>query len=157
MGDDSLPFGPIVEALRVLGRGVDADRIAGRRRTKLSRSPRGWCRKPSGVAGEASTSSGEPEWLQIRIFEGVLRLLGRLGEMTPVMLVLEDLHGADRSTRDLLAFLTRNVRGERLFIVATFRVVERMHRRHPLTAWLAEAERQPRVERVDLSSMVRAL
>ena len=62
---------------------------------------------------------------------------------------MEDLHWADRSTRDLLAFLVRNARDERLFVVATFRTDE-LHRRHPLTGWLAEAERQARVERLDL-------
>ena len=45
-------------------------------------------------------------------------------------------------------------RDERLFIVATFRTDE-LHRRHPLTGWLAEAERQPRVERIDLARFER--
>ena len=79
----------------------------------------------------------------------MLRLLDRLAVERPVLLVIEDLHWADRSTRDLLAFLWRNARGERLCIVGTFRSDE-LHRRHPLTAWLAEAERQPHVERLDL-------
>ena len=64
------------------------------------------------------------------------------------------MHWADRSTRDLLAFLTRNARDERLMLIATFRSDE-LHRRHPLTAWLAETERQPRVERVDLERFER--
>ena len=92
---------------------------------------------------------GQTEWLQTRIFEGALRLFGRLGETNPVLLVIEDMHWADRSTRDLLAFLTRNARDERLLMIATFRSDE-LHRRHPLTAWLAETERQPRVERVNV-------
>ena len=104
--------------------------------------------------GEAAPS-GQTEWLQTRIFEGALRLFGRLGETNPVMLVIEDLHWADRSTRDLLAFLTRNARDERLLMVATFRSDE-LHRRHPLTAWLAETERQPRVDRIDLARFGRS-
>ena len=70
------------------------------------------------------------------------------------MLIIEDLHWSDRSTRDLLAFLARNARDERLLIVGTFRTDE-LHRRHPLTPWLAEAERQPRVERIDLTRFER--
>ncbi len=100
------------------------------------------------------TAGSHPDWLQIRIFEGLLRLLGRLGADRPVLLVVEDLHWADRSTRDLLAFLWRNARDERLCIVGTFRSDE-LHRRHPLTAWLAEAERQPRVDRLDLARFER--
>ena len=47
---------------------------------------------------------------QARLFELLLGLLGRLGERAPVVLVVEDLHWADQSTRDLLAFLVRNLR-----------------------------------------------
>jgi DNA-binding CsgD family transcriptional regulator/tetratricopeptide (TPR) repeat protein len=152
LGDDGLPFGPIVEALRVLVRDVDPERIATAAGPSLPELAR-LVPEFAGVAG-ASMPTGQAEWLQIHIFEGVLRLLGRLGETTPVMLVIEDLHWADRSTRDLLSFLTRNGRQERLFIVATFRSDE-LNRRHPLTAWLAEAERQPRVERIDLARFER--
>ena len=51
---------------------------------------------------------------QARLFELLLGLFGRLSEQTPLVLVVEDLHWADRSTRDLLAFLVRNLRRERL-------------------------------------------
>ena len=101
------------------------------------------------MVGDVAPAASQTEWLQTRIFEGALRLLGRLGETTPVLLVIEDLHWADRSTRDLLAFLTRNARAERLLLIATFRSDE-LHRRHPLTAWLAETERLAQVERIDL-------
>ena len=37
------------------------------------------------------------------------------------MLVVEDLHWADRSTRDLLAFLAHNLRRERVLLVVTYR------------------------------------
>ena len=149
LGDDSLPFGPIVEALRVLVREVDSERIATAAGASLPELAR-LVPELSGVVGSARTAEPQAEWLQVRIFEGVLRLLGRLSEEAPILLVVEDLHWADRSTRDLLAFLARNARQERLLVVATFRTDE-LHRRHPLTAWLAEADRQPRVERSDLA------
>ena len=153
LGDDGLPFGPIVEALRALVRDVDADRIAAAAGPSLPELVR-LVPELGGAATEASLLTGQAEWLQVRIFEGILRLLGRLGDVTPVVLIVEDLHWADRSTRDLLAFLARNARDERLLIVATFRTDE-LHRRHPLTAWLAEAERQHRVERIDLARFER--
>jgi DNA-binding CsgD family transcriptional regulator/tetratricopeptide (TPR) repeat protein len=149
LGDDGLPFGPIVEALRALVRDVDAERIAAAAGPNLPELAR-LVPELSGVGGEDRLPGLQPEWLQIRIFEGVLRLLGRLGDETPVLLLVEDLHWADRSTRDLLSFLARNARDEHLLVVGTFRTDE-LHRRHPLTSWLAEAERQPRVERVDLA------
>ncbi len=153
LGDDSLPFGPIVEALRDLVRDVDAERIAEAAGPGLPELAR-LVPELSAVVGATPHPTGEAEWLQIRIFEGILRLLGRLSETSPVLLAIEDLHWADRSTRDLLAFLSRNGRDERLLIVGTFRTDE-LHRRHPLTRWLAEAERQPRVERIDLARFER--
>jgi len=149
LGDDGLPFGPIVEALRALVRAVDADRIAAAAGPHLPDLVR-LVPELSPTSDTVPLPEGQAEWLQVRIFEGVLRLLGRLGESTPALLVVEDLHWADRSTRDLLSFLTRNLRDQRLLIIGTFRSDE-LHRRHPLTSWLAEAERQPRVERIDLA------
>ena len=149
LGDDGLPFGPIVEALRALARYVDPDRIAAAAGANLPELAR-LVPELSGADGDVPASVSHAAWLQVRIFEGVLRLLGRLGDATPVLLVIEDLHWSDRSTRDLLAFLARNARDERLLMVATFRTDE-LHRRHPLIPWLAEVERQPRVERLDLT------
>ena len=152
LGEDGLPFGPIVEALRALVRDIDPERIAaaaGQSRPELARLV-----PELAIADEPAQPLGDAGWLQVRIFDGVRRLLGRLGETVPVLLVVEDLHWADRSTRDLLAFLVRNTRDERLYVVTTFRTDE-LHRRHPLTGWLAETERQPRVDRLDVDRFKR--
>ncbi len=66
-----------------------------------------------------------------------------------MLLVVEDLHWADRSTRDLLRFLVRNASTERLVLVATYRSDD-LHRAHPLRAVLAELEREGRVRRIAL-------
>jgi DNA-binding CsgD family transcriptional regulator/tetratricopeptide (TPR) repeat protein len=153
VGEDGLPFGPLVEALRMLARSVDPDRIATAAGPSLPELAR-LVPELAGFVPEAPSQSGPADWLQVRIFEGVLRLLGRLGEVTPVLLVIEDINWADRSTRDLLAFLGRNVRDERLLMVGTYRADE-LGRHHPLAPWLAEAERQPRVERIVLTRFAR--
>ena len=88
---------------------------------------------------------------QPQVFEGLLALLDRLG---PVALVIEDLHWADPSTRDFLIFLVRNVRSESLFVLATYRSDE-LHRRHPLRPVLAELERAPGVQRIELERFSR--
>ena len=56
-----------------------------------------------------------------------------LAEASPVLLVLEDLHWADRSTRDLLTFLSRVLQHERVCLVGTYRSDD-LPRRHPLRA-----------------------
>ena len=72
-----------------------------------------------------------------------------------MLLAIEDLHWADRSTRAFLAFLARSLRRERVLVVATYRPDE-LHRRHPLRPLLAELEREPRARRIDLAPLTRA-
>ena len=93
---------------------------------------------------------------QGRVFELLLALLGRLAEAQPLVLVFEDVHWADRSSRDFLSFFVRNARQRRVLLLATYRTDE-LHRRHPPRAFVAEAERAPIVERVALEEMVAQL
>jgi DNA-binding NarL/FixJ family response regulator len=108
------------------------------------------------LPGLEPSAPGGPEWRtggrfgQIRLFEGLLRLFDRLGGLAPVVVVLEDLHWADTSTRDLLAFLARNLRSERVVLVATYRTDD-LHAGHPLSALLAELDRSRRVEHLELA------
>ena len=95
-----------------------------------------------------------PEWARSRMYEAFLDLLRRLAADGPVVLAIEDLHWADDSTRELLAFLVRNAQSERLLLLVTFRSDE-LTRRHPLLFWLAEADRQPGVERIELRRLDR--
>jgi predicted ATPase len=88
-----------------------------------------------------------------RLFELLLGVLHRLAERGPVLLVVEDLQWADRSTRDLLGFLVRNLRGG-VARVLTYRSDE-LHRRHRLRPFLAELDRSGRVERLELGRLGR--
>ncbi len=86
------------------------------------------------------------------VFEAMYVLVEDLAALGPVVLVVEDAHWADASTRDLISFLlSRRLRG-RCLIVATFRSDE-MHRRHPLRQRVAEWVRLPGVERVQLDPL----
>ena len=88
------------------------------------------------------------------MFEALLALIERLGRVQPVVLVLEDLHWADQSTRDFLTFLVRSARDEPFSLVVTYRSDE-LHRRHPLRPLLAELERTPGVDRLGLARFSR--
>ena len=70
------------------------------------------------------------------------------------MLIIEDLHWADRSTRDLIGFLVRAARPGRLLLVCTYRTDE-LQRGHPLRPFLAELDRARGVERVELGRLDR--
>ena len=146
--DDGLPFGPIAEALRNLARTTDRaglDELIDPSTLELGRLV------PDLVAGGADhgLADAPPEWAQTRLFDGFLILLERLGERRPVTLIVEDLHWADRSTRDLLSFVARRLHTERVLVLVTYRSDE-LHRRHPLRPWLAEIDRLPRVEQIEL-------
>jgi DNA-binding CsgD family transcriptional regulator/tetratricopeptide (TPR) repeat protein len=146
VGDGALPYAPIVEALRALvtDLGVGAVReLVGPSWPELGRLL---------PALGALDRTGAPERAaQARLFELLLGLLGRLGEQAPLVLVVEDLHWADRSTRDLLAFLVRNLRRERVLVVVTYRNDEPGQQR--LGPYLAELDRSRSVERIELSRL----
>jgi DNA-binding CsgD family transcriptional regulator/tetratricopeptide (TPR) repeat protein len=147
VGDGALPYAPIVEALRSLVAevGVAAVReLVGPSWPELAR-----LLPTLGV----SEGTGPTEQAQSRLFELLLGLLGRLGEQVPVVLVVEDLHWADQSTRDLLAFLVRNLRRERLLVVVTYRNDEPGQQR--LGPFLAELDRGGRAERIELARLDR--
>jgi ATP/maltotriose-dependent transcriptional regulator MalT len=149
LGESELPYAPIVSALRSLAReGHPVFDALGPARAELARLlPE--LGAPGDLLVEPFAGSA-----QGRLFELLLVLFERLAEEAPVLLVIDDLHWADRSTRDFLAFLARNVCAQRLLVVATFRVDE-LHRRHPLRPFLAEIERTERASRLPIERFSR--
>jgi predicted ATPase len=71
-----------------------------------------------------------------------------------LLLVMEDLHWADRSTRELLAYLAAALRSGRVLLVGSFRSDE-LYRRHPLRGLLGELARNHRVVRLELERFTR--
>jgi hypothetical protein len=84
----------------------------------------------------------------------VLGVVQRLAATASLLWVLEDLHWADRSTRDLLAFLAAYLRSGRVLLVLTFRSDE-LHRLHPLRRLLGELARNRRTRRLELARFTR--
>jgi predicted ATPase len=121
LGDAELPYAPLVGALRA----VAADELS----AVLGPGVRDLA--PLLPQLEASQGVSVPTSLaQGRLFELLLVVLGGLGAEQPLLLIVEDAHWADPSTRDFLSFLIRNRRRERLVVAVTYRTDE-MHRRHP--------------------------
>ncbi|MFI7706669.1 ATP-binding protein [Nonomuraea sp. NPDC049480] len=103
--------------------------------------------------GEPS-GDGETDTGRARLFEQFLTLLERLSDSRPTVLVIEDIHWADRSSRDLIAFLSRNLHIPQVLIVMTYRSDD-LHRQHPLRPVLAELGRVNGVHRLDLPRLSR--
>ena len=89
---------------------------------------------------------------QLQIFEGVVELLAELAVDNPVCLILEDLHWADRPSRELVLYLVNRLRDERVALLLTYRSDD-VHRRHPLQPLLAEVTRHPLVSRISLEPL----
>ena len=89
---------------------------------------------------------------RLQLFESVAGLLCELAAAAPLLIVLEDLHWADRSSRDLLRYLLSRLVDERVAVVASYRADD-LHRRHPLRPLLAELVRLPSVERIELAPL----
>ena len=96
-----------------------------------------------------------PELARGRLFEQVLATIGELSAEGAVVLAIEDLHWADRSTRDLLSFLIRAARDQALLLICTYRSDE-LHPRHPLRPFLAEHKRLASVEMIELAAFTPA-
>src|SRR5689334_19699177 len=143
LAEGELPFAPIVGALRSLGRD-QVEELIGPAHDELARLlPELATGAPQGAGADGAFGS------QSRLFEQLLGVLSALGREAPVLLVVEDLHWADRSTRDFISFLVRNARRERLALVASYRSDE-LHRRHPLRPFVLELERSGQAVRVEL-------
>jgi DNA-binding CsgD family transcriptional regulator len=139
---DSVPYLPFADAIRTASPDVEA---AVKARPVLARL------LPDGGEG------GYPETdraalTRQQMFGTVLGLLAELSARAPVLLVLEDLHWADASTRDLLTFLLRMLHGERVAIIGTYRTDD-LHRRHPLRPVLADLNRLPTVISLQLGPL----
>jgi DNA-binding CsgD family transcriptional regulator/tetratricopeptide (TPR) repeat protein len=144
LGEGELPYAPLIGALRQLGRdGHPAlDSLPDPLRGALVAVLPGFGR---GAGGDVS---------QATVFEALLGLLDTLGDGRPVLLVIEDLHWADSSTRSFLGFLSRTLCNERLMVTGTYRSDE-LHRRHPLRPLLAELARHPAARMLELPAFTR--
>ena len=94
----------------------------------------------------------DPEEERYRLLQAVTEFLINAANVQPMMVVLEDLHDADKGTLDMLTHVSRNLAGARLLIVGTYRDVE-VDRSHPLSAALAELRRVSTYGRVLLRGL----
>lgn len=142
LGEEGLPFAPISAALRTLLRDHGPEVFAGQEREFARLIP-----ELGPVEPEKALDSN-----RVWLYELVRALLERLATEQPLLLVVEDLHWSDRSTRDLLGYLIRTLQGVKALLVLTYRSDE-LHRGHPLRPFVAELDRLHHVRRMELGRL----
>jgi DNA-binding CsgD family transcriptional regulator/tetratricopeptide (TPR) repeat protein len=158
-GDSALPYLPFSEVLGRLAVELPdvVDRV-GAVHPALARLQPGRRIRSAGEPGDDEAFHRSLD--RADLFDAVHGVLEAAAEKAPVLLVIEDTHWADQSTRDMLGFLfTRPFAGQ-VSIVASYRSDD-LHRRHPLRRQVAEWARLRGVDRLQLSPLseqsVRAL
>ena len=150
-GSASLPYQPFMEGFESYARQRDAEAL----RVDLGASASEVARIAPALRNLLQVELAAPENPEddrLRLLSAVLDFLRGVGAKHPLLLVLEDLHDADRGTLDLLLYLARHLAGTPLLVVATYRDVD-VDRVHPLATTLAELRRVSQVERIHLREL----
>ena len=138
-----LPFAELIGALRE----VNADLV-----DEVARS--------HPALGQLSPGSPVPQGFPVatgpgQLAEAIHALFGRLAARQGVLLVIEDAHWADHSSRDLLTLLLTRGWGGPLGLVVSYRSDD-LHRRHPLHATAGVWARLPGAARLHLEPLAAA-
>jgi tetratricopeptide (TPR) repeat protein len=94
----------------------------------------------------------EPEQARFRLFDSITTFLKKAGQTRPIVLILDDLHWADKPSLLLLEFLARELRDARLLVVGCYRNIE-VGRQHPLAQTLGELARHGLSNRILLAGL----
>jgi DNA-binding SARP family transcriptional activator len=148
--DLGAPYQPFAEALRALAPCLGASRIRGLRGVEalLPLVPGLSEVLPDLAAPPRADADSE----RYALFDAVVALLGVASDITPVVLVLDDLHWAAKPTLLLLRHLLRFGEHARIQIVGTYRSTD-LDRSHPLAAMLADLHRDGSGNRIQLRGL----
>jgi DNA-binding CsgD family transcriptional regulator/tetratricopeptide (TPR) repeat protein len=144
LGPDAPPLAPFSAIVRSLAAEIGPEQLALRAGPGIS--------DLAGLAPELGMVVGNDSLGRGRLFEAMATLVERDAGERPLVLVFEDLHWSDSSTRDLLRFLMRTVGDARILYVLTYRRDE-VRRGHPLLPWLLEVDRLPHAHRISLDPL----
>lgn len=148
-GEWAPPYGPFVEALTAYVRNSDPEQL----RHDLGFGGPVLCRLLP-AARERLPDMPEPVALQpdeerFRLFDAVSQFLLAMAKRRVVVLLLDDLHWADKGTVALLRHVARFAPQIRLLLIGTYRDVE-LEPQHPLTDALGTLYRETACQRIVL-------
>jgi tetratricopeptide (TPR) repeat protein len=151
-GSLSLPYLPFIEALRTYVLARDPDGLKQDLGSGAAEVARIVSEVRDRVTVELRQSSPDPDEDRWRLYQALSGFLHNASSVQPLLVILEDLHWADRGTIDLLVFLSRQLAGARLLVVGNYRDVE-VDRAHPLSGALGELRRGSTFQRIPLRGL----
>lgn len=171
-GDSGLPYLPFTEIFGRLATTVpERSRALAQVRPAINRLQPGRRLRSGSTPGEAGElpahgaeghgaggawglvgGDGDDGMARGELFEAVHGALQDLGEQSPLLVVVEDVHWADRSTRDMISFLFGRGFSTPVSVVVSYRSDD-LHRRHPLRRVVTEWGRIPGVDRLHLEAL----
>jgi DNA-binding SARP family transcriptional activator len=150
--DLAAPLHPFLEAVRVLAPALGADRLGAIRGVgELTRV----VPEMIDMLGEKPAVWADPDTERLALFDAVTQLFASASNEAPLLVVLDDLHWAGKSTLSLLRHLLSGTTGSRLLVVGTYRDTE-LARTHPFAETLADLRRDNEIYRLTLSGLAEA-
>lgn len=152
-GESQLPYGPFAEAI------VDYARVAptkfanviGKRAAIIARIAPALHNSMVDIPELVSLDKEEERF---RLFDAVAQFFIDVSRQAPLVLVLDDLHWADRGTAAMLGHVARYVSNNSILLIGAYRDAE-VDRRHPLAATLASINRSQNFENLTLKGIDR--
>jgi len=146
------PYLPFIEAIQVWVREETPERLQAVVDTGAPEVVR--------MAPEAEEKLGHPPARppltpseeRMRLFDSLARTFQRMAVPNGLLIFLDDLHWADSGTLQLLHYLLRHLRQDRVLILAAYREVE-LDRSHPLAEAIVEWNRERRPVRLALGRL----
>jgi class 3 adenylate cyclase len=146
------PYGAWIQALTPLVEHApdgDLEAYVERHGGELTRLVGGLARRMPGAPRPAQS---DPETERYLLFSAVVGLLEQASAEAPVVLMLDDLHWADRPTLALLRHVIAETHEARLLVLGTYRDSD-LAPEHPFADLLADLRREEGVERLTLRGL----
>ncbi|HEV3234582.1 MAG TPA: AAA family ATPase [Candidatus Dormibacteraeota bacterium] len=147
-----LPFQPLVEVVRGYIERCSPAQLRGTLGPGTAELGRLVPELESHLPDLAAPLIGEPENERFRLFQAISELLAGIARTRPTLLIVDDLHWADRPTLLALRHVLSSPGEMPLMVLGSYRDFE-VDRRHPLSQLLVDIRRTAPVERIDIGGL----
>ena len=151
-GEGAPPYWPWIQLLRAFLQQTDPDRLADQMGAGAADIGEILPEVREKLPHIDPPPSLELEQARFRLFGSITHFFRNIAQSQPLMLILDDLHWADRPSLMLLEFLSQELTQSPVLIVGTYRHIEVM-RGDPLSETLGKILRQPSFRRIPLQGL----